>query len=90
MLSMEERMTAVERRLRLQDRERAMQRQLFTAALPDVHGSIDELATQADVIALRADVDALRVDVNQRIAAVRAGVSAILKPLTQKSPPGPT
>ena len=81
MPSMEERMAAVERRLRLQDRERAVQRQLFTTALSDIHARMDELAT-------KDDVDRLFVDVNQRIDAVQADVSAILQLLNRKFPPG--
>ena len=83
MPSMEERMAAVERRLRLQDRERAVQRQLFTTALSDIHARMDELAT-------KDDVDRLFVDVNHRIDAIQADVSAILQLLNRKFPPGST
>ena len=88
MPSMEERMTAVERRLRLQDRERAVQRQLFTTAQSDILDRIDDVVTKSDVSALRVDVDVLRTDVNQRIDAVQADVSAILQLLNRKFPPG--
>ena len=77
MPSMEERMSAVERTLRLHDRERAVQRQLFTTALSDIHARMDDLATKADV-----------TDVIHRIDAIQADVSAILQLLNRKFPPG--
>ena len=81
MPSMEERMSAVERALRLQDRERAVQRQLFTTALPDIHVRMDEHVTHADIAVLRDEM-------NQRMDAIQSDVSAILELLNRKFPPG--
>ena len=76
MPAMEERMPAVERALRLQDRERAVQRQLS-----DVHARMDEHVTHADIAVLRDEM-------NQRMDAIQVDVSAILELLNRKFPPG--
>ncbi|MFM9842921.1 MAG: hypothetical protein ACKVOI_08135, partial [Dongiaceae bacterium] len=65
------------------------QRQLFTSAMSDVHVRMDDLVTQADFNALRTDVEKRFDETTQRMDAIQADVSAILKLLTQK-PPGPT
>lgn len=82
MASMEERMSAVERALRLQDRERSVQRALFTTAMSDIHLRIDDLTLKVDGVSQR--LDAVQADVS----AMQADVSAILRLLNQKFPPG--
>ena len=79
MPSMEERMTAVERALRLQDREQAVQRQPFITALSAVHNRIDDMATKEDIRHLVARIEA-------RIDTVQADVTAIFTLLKRKFP----
>lgn len=75
MRSIEERLAAVERAIRLQDRERAVQRALFTTALTDIHDRFDSVESRIG-------------NLESRLDAVQADVSAILHLLNRKFPPG--
>ena len=77
----EERLTALERAMRLQNRERAVQRALFTTSLDDLHARLDSLdegqaALQQGQTAVVTEMAGMRADINALVIAV----GKIIKP----------
>lgn len=89
MASMEERLTAVERTLRLQNRDRSVMRALFNAALEDVDRRFDTVDEKLEAVRtqLKAEISALDSRLQNGLAAIEADNRAILEILRKPSPP---
>ena len=84
----EERLTALERAMRLQNRERAVQRALFTTSLDDLHARLDFLdegqaalqqgqtALVSEMATVVTEMAGMRADINALVIAV----GKIIKP----------
>ena len=73
MPSMEERMIAVERALRMHSRDRATQRGMVELALQDIHDRFDRVEAKID-----SDNAELRLEMNQRFDAMQSDLSALI------------
>ena len=80
MPSMEERMIAVERALRMHSRDRATQRGMVELALQDIHDRFDrvEAKIDADNAELRQETNELRQEMNQRFDAIQSDLGALI------------
>ena len=88
MPSIEERLKALERAIRLQNRERAVQRALYVSSQQDIHDRLEDLEVKVDKGF--ADIDARFADVDARFATLEADNRAILEILREQyKKPGP-
>jgi DNA repair ATPase RecN len=92
MASMEERLTAVERTLRLHNRDRSVMRALFNAALEDVDRRFDDVdrrfnAVDEKLAEMKVEIAALDSRLQNGLAAIEADNRAILEILRKPSPP---
>ena len=90
MPSMEERMSSVERTLRLHHRDRTTMRAIYDMAIQDIHVRFDELEKRMGAVdskmATKDDLEQLETRLDSRIDAVQDDVKAILTIIKKKFP----